>query len=235
MYMLQSTTMTYLIVGNDKKNISNILKSLLEKLWERDIQEDEIFDTRNPDIHILDGSQSSSIGIDDVKELQREMLYSPFKEKVQISYILDAKKLTVQAQNSLLKTLEESSNQTAYILLVGNEKDLLPTVLSRCLKIYTQNIQEVKQENMSEKFLSLDIVEAFEQIEGIAKEKALVEGFLKDLELHFQSILERNLIEKRGIIQVHSNIEQVLLAQRRLRANGNKRLILENLFLHLER
>ncbi len=235
MYMLQSTIMTYLIVGNSTKNIKDILKPLLEKLWGRELKEEDIFDVGNPDIHILDGSNKNSLGIDEVKELQKEMYYSPFKERVQISYILDAKKLTHQAQNSLLKTLEESSGTTAYILITENEKDLLPTILSRCLKIYTHAVSGIYKDTQVSDILSLDLVDAFAKIEGISKEKGSTEQFLKDLELYFQSLLERNLVEKRGIIEVSSNIEQVLLAQRRLRANGNRRLILENLFLHLVR
>ena len=233
--MLQSITMTYLIVGNSEKNISKILKSLLEKLWRRDVDMDEIFDEKNPDIHILDGAQKSSIGIEEVKDLQKDMRLTPFQEKVQIAYILDASKLTHQAQNSLLKTLEDTSANTVYILITKNEKDLLPTVLSRSLKLYTKEIVDTISQESNIEILSLDLVEAFERIEKIAKEKSATEQLLKDLELYYQSLLERNLVEKRGIMEVAFNIEQILLAQKRLRANGNKRLILENLFLHLLR
>jgi len=233
--MLQSTTMTYLIVGKNKKNIEPLLRTLLGKLWERDVNKEEILSEKNPDIHILYGSKSNSLGIEDIKKLQKEMMFSPFKERVQIAYILDAEKLTLQAQNSLLKTLEESSSNTAYILITGNEKSLLPTVLSRCLKIYTNvNIQDDIEEKYL-KILEMDMVDAFIKIEGIAKEKVSTESFLKELERHFQRELERKLIEKKGIIGVLSNIKQVMIAQKRVKANGNKRLILENLFLHLVR
>ncbi len=233
--MLQSTTMTYLIVGNDEKNIYDILNPLISKLWNREIKDSELFDSSNPDIHIVDGREVNSIGIEDIKELQKEMMYSPFKERVQIAYILDANKLTVQAQNSLLKTLEESSDSTVYILIAQIEKSLLPTVLSRCLKIYT-HAATVRNETFTKPdILSMDLIEAFSKIEIISKEKESVEELLDTLESYYQSLLERNLIEKRGIIEVSLNIKQVLLAQKRIKANGNKRLVLENLFLHLKR
>lgn len=225
--------MTYLIVGNKKENIQSILKTLLVKLWEREVRDGEIFNENNPDIHILDGKDMNSIGIEDVKDLQKEMMFSPFKEKTQIAYILDAQKLTTQAQNSLLKTLEETSNSTAYILVTDNEKTILPTVLSRCLKLYT-NVNEVEiQENTYSEILDLDIVNAFVQVESISKEKANTESFLKGLEIYFQHCLEKNLVEKNGIIGVEKNIKEVILAQKRVKANGNRRLILENLLLHL--
>ena len=162
--MLQSTTMTYLIVGRDRNNIYTTLIPLLSKLWEREITKEEVFDSNNPDIHILDGSNLSSIGIEDIKGLQKEMVFSPFKETTQIAYILNAEKLTVQAQNSLLKTLEESSGKTAYILTTSNEKDLLPTVLSRCLKLYSTEIAEARNvKNPIGEFLQLDTATAFQK------------------------------------------------------------------------
>lgn len=233
--MLQSTTMTYLIVGNDKKNIYKILNPLISKLWEREIKDSEIFDGNNPDVHIVDGSDRNSIGIEDIKELQKEMVFSPFKEQKQIAYILDANKLTTQAQNSLLKTLEESSDSTVYILIAEIEKSLLPTVLSRCLKIYTQNISTYEEISEEPDILSMDLIEAFAKIEIISKEKDGTQELLSKLEHYYQGVLERNLNEKKGIIEVSSNINQVLLAQKRIKANGNKRLVLENLFLHLSK
>ena len=233
--MLQSTTMTYLIVGNDKKNIYNILNPLISKLWNRDVKDLELFDSSNPDIHIVDGGEVNSIGIEDIKELQKEMMFSPFKERVQIAYILDANKLTTQAQNSLLKTLEESSDSTVYILISAIEKSLLPTVLSRCLKIYTHTTSDKKETFTKPDILSMDLIEGFAKIEIISKEKDSVQELLDNLEHYYQALLERNLIEKKGIIEVSLNIKQVLIAQKRIKANGNKRLVLENLFLHLEK
>lgn len=231
--MIQFITMTYLIVGNKKENIQHILKTLLTNLWEREVENEDVFNINNPDIHILDGSDMNSIGIEDVKELQKEMMFSPFKEKVQIAYILDSEKLTVQAQNSLLKTLEETSESTVYILITDNERTLLPTILSRCLKLYT-NVNEVEEkESEYPDILDLDIVDSFLKIEGIAKEKADTEGFLTDLVKYFQQDLKKKLIDGNGIIEVERNIKEVVLAQKRVKANGNRRLVLENLLLHL--
>jgi len=225
--------MSYLIVGNNKENISNILRPLISKLWERDIKDLDILSSGNPDIHILEGEELNSIGIEDIKKLQQEMMYTPFKEKVQIALLTKAEKLTTQAQNSLLKTLEDSSSTTAYILITENEKTILPTVLSRCLKLYTHSVIPGNESEISLEILNMDIISTFQEIERISKSKESTEQLLRALELHFQQELERNLIEKRGIIEVAENVKQVLIAQRRVKANGNKRLVLENLFLHL--
>lgn len=231
--MIQFITMTYLIVGNKKENIQSILRTLLTKLWERDINTEDIFNTNNPDIHILNGSDMGSIGIEEVKILQKEMMFSPFKEKVQIAYILDAEKLTTQAQNSLLKTLEETSESTVYILVTDNEKTLLPTVLSRCLKLYTNVNDTEEKKNTYPEILDSSLVDSFQRIENISKEKVDTERFLSDLELYFQQDFERKLIDGNGIMGVERNLKEIALAQKRVKANGNRRLILENLLLHL--
>ena len=107
--------MTYLILSNNQENIKESVRSLISKLWERPLNEDP-FTLNNPDIHTLKSDNIRSIGIQDVKELQKEMIFSPFKEKVQIALIPQAEKLTPEAQNSFLKVLEDGSSNTAYIL-----------------------------------------------------------------------------------------------------------------------
>ncbi len=231
--MLQFITMTYLIVGNNKENILRVLKPLLKNLWEREITKEEIFDKNNPDIHILNGREVNSIGIEEIKKLQKEMVFSPFKERSQIAYILNAEKLTIQAQNSLLKTLEDTSASTAYILITENEKSLLPTILSRCFKLYTNiNVVE-KGDKKYIDILDMNIVDAFQKIENISKEKIETDLLLRELQQHFQNILEENLKEKNDIIWIERSIKEISIAQKRVKANGNKRLVLENLFLHL--
>lgn len=231
--MLQFITMTYLIVGNNKENILRVLKPLLKNLWEREITKEEIFDKNNPDIHILNGQEVNSIGIEEIKKLQKEMVFSPFKERSQIAYILNAEKLTIQAQNSLLKTLEDTSASTAYILITENEKSLLPTILSRCFKLYTNiNVVE-KGDKKYIDILDMNIVDAFQKIENISKEKIETDLLLRELQQHFQNILEENLKEKNDIIWIERSIKEISIAQKRVKANGNKRLVLENLFLHL--
>ncbi len=230
--MIKSIIMTYLIVGNNEENIKGNIKSILKELWERDLNED-IFDNKNPDIHILSSSNIKSIGIEDVKAFQKEMVFSPFKELIQIGIIFDAQKLTTQAQNSLLKTLEESSNTTTYILSTNNEMNLLPTVLSRCSKIYTKEEKIEKEELKFENIFEVDLVKAFKAIEEIAKDRENSLAFLKEYSSYLQGILEENIKQEKGTKEIYNSIGKVLNARRKIDANGNRRLILESLYLDL--
>lgn len=225
--------MTYLIVGNNEENIKEEIRRLISRLWGREINKD-IFESRNPDIHILEGSNIKSIGIEDVKDFQKDMVFTPFKELVQIGVVFNSERLTAQAQNSFLKTLEETSNTTAYILVTGNEKSLLPTVLSRCSKIYTK---EGSRKNIpkSDNILKLDLLEAFQQIENISKSRDDTLLVLKDLHSYFQEILEKRIEEGMDIKDVHESISKVSNGIKRVEANGNKRLVLESIYIDLTR
>ncbi|KKP55472.1 MAG: polymerase III protein [candidate division WS6 bacterium GW2011_GWF2_33_92] len=232
--MIQSTIMTYLIVGNSQEKIKGKIRELIIKLWSREVGED-ILEEESPDIHILNGSNLNSIGIEDVKGLQKEMVYSPFKELVQIAIVFHAEKLTTQAQNSFLKTLEESGNNNIYILVTPHERILLPTILSRSLKIYTQQEREVLDDLNAKDLLEMDLIDAFNKIEVISKSKESTEYFLKQLELYFQGILEEKIGKGIDVKDVHTFIQQIVNTRAKIQANGNKRLLLEGLFLDLTR
>lgn len=226
--------MPYIIIGNNTDNVKQTLNQLVSKLWDKELSTD-ILSINNPDIHILDGSEQNSIGIEEVKKLQSEMLFTPFQEKVQIAVIIQAEKLTVQAQNSFLKTLEECSDTSSYILLVNNEKALLPTILSRSMKIYSkENRGEYTENTDITEILSRDIVDIFKYVENISESKSSTLEFLDELQKYHQEILERSIKDSIEISKVYNSLELVKTAQKRIRANGNKRLVLENLFLHIK-
>lgn len=90
----------------------------------------------NPDIIWVKHEKSASIGVDDVRtQLVGDMQIKPYKGRYKI-YILDeADKLTVQAQNAILKTIEEPPEYGIIILLTSNADTLLQTILSRCVRL----------------------------------------------------------------------------------------------------
>jgi DNA polymerase-3 subunit delta' len=185
---------------------------------------------------MIDGREKNSIGIEEIKELQEEMRYKPFQEKVQIALILDAKKLTTQAQNAFLKTLEDSSDTTIYLLQVRNEKNLLPTIISRSKKIYSKAKEEKRKENSKIEmcFTSDDLIYCFSVFENIAKDKIVT---LEYLDTYLNSLQEelRNGIKKGiDIDDITEKISLVNITKGQVNANGNRRLLLENLYLQIQ-
>lgn len=72
-----------------------------------------------------------SIGVEDVRNILREASTKPFEGDRKVIIIYQADKMTIQAQNALLKSLEEPSMGVFFILVAENKENLLPTIQSR--------------------------------------------------------------------------------------------------------
>jgi len=78
-------------------------------------------------------SPKDSIGIDTIKELCELAFLSPYRGSYKVFIINDAHKMTLQASNAFLKTLEESPQNTLFLLVTHLPEKLLATIRSRCL------------------------------------------------------------------------------------------------------
>lgn len=86
--------------------------------------------TPNPDRLII--SSEKNIGIGSVRTLEKFLQRKPYQENIKTAVITQADKLTLPAQQALLKTLEEPPAHSQIILLCPSENRLLPTIVSRC-------------------------------------------------------------------------------------------------------
>lgn len=75
--------------------------------------------------------EDSNAWIGAIRELVRRLSMTPMTSKYKVAIIDEAEKLNDEAQNALLKTLEEPRGDTVIILIVPNEEVLLPTIVSR--------------------------------------------------------------------------------------------------------
>ena len=85
-------------------------------------------DTGGPD----DGRSRVAIGIDRVREVQREASLKPYEGRYRVFIFEAAEHLSEEAANSLLKTLEEPPDQVLLVLLTSDVGALPPTLVSRC-------------------------------------------------------------------------------------------------------
>ena len=89
-----------------------------------------------PDFFYMDADGKESIGIDRIREnIVNDVSIRPYHGKVKIYIIDEADKMTVGAQNALLKTIEEPPEYVVILLLVRNMSLLLETIRSRCIKL----------------------------------------------------------------------------------------------------
>ena len=111
-----------------KENCLNSCKSCIE------------FDTQNhPDFEIIE-PDGNSIKIEQIRDLQRKIQEKPIISNKKIYIIDNAEKMTIEAQNCLLKTLEEPPEFVIIILIGNNESLFLDTIKSRCIILHFESI-----------------------------------------------------------------------------------------------
>lgn len=89
----------------------------------------------HPDLHLIEPS-GASLKIEQIRELQKKVQLKPYQANRQVFLIEKAEAMTLEAANCFLKTLEEPSGQTVFLLLSDQPYALLPTILSRCQQMH---------------------------------------------------------------------------------------------------
>ncbi len=93
--------------------------------------------TKNhPDIRYVTHEKPASIGVDDIRDqVSDDVSIKPYSGPYKIYIISEAEKMTAQAQNAILKTLEEPPAYVVIMLLTTNSGSFLQTIRSRCIEL----------------------------------------------------------------------------------------------------
>lgn len=115
----------------------------------------------NPDFEIIE-PDGNNIKIEQIRELIKKVYEKPIVSTRKVYIINESNLMTKEAQNSLLKTLEEPPEYITIILITSNENAFLPTIKSRCTKILfnklTNNELKIILEKKYNKMSIQDIV-----------------------------------------------------------------------------
>lgn len=173
----------------------------------------------NPDLFIL---EDEKIGISQIKQLIKHLSTKPFGKTAKSAVILNGDNISPDAQNSLLKTLEEPPGESIILIGAGAETKLLPTILSRC-QILTYITSSSEPENFSlDQILSSSIEERFLMVEKTDDKDELLNNLL---ESYRSRVLKGQLSDQ--------FLEELLHAQIWKESNVNIRTILEYLMLRI--
>lgn len=123
---------SYLILSNDFNRSLNAIFDFTKQLGFNQ----ELVDSKNhPDIFVLE-SIDKNISVESIREqIVTPSYYKPSLADRKFYVIYDASNLNSSSQNTLLKTLEESSNFVTFFLITKNDSALLDTIKSRCIKL----------------------------------------------------------------------------------------------------
>ncbi|PYG89191.1 DNA polymerase-3 subunit delta' [Ruminiclostridium sufflavum DSM 19573] len=106
----------------------------------------------HPDFQEIYAEDDKSISVENIRNLLKGLVIRPLYSEYKIFLINNADKMTVQAQNALLKSLEEPPPYVVFILAVQSSAAMTPTIRSRCRRIFFNKL-------------------TYEEIMGILKEK----------------------------------------------------------------
>jgi DNA polymerase III gamma/tau subunit len=189
--------------------------------------------------HVAKSENASSIGIKDIKEMMQKIFLKPLKSKEKAIIIEDAELLTNEAQNALLKVLEEPPRNTQIILCSTSIDTFLPTILSRCKVItISEEKEKIPKEEFTNTFLSLLSLkpnQALELAEKYHKNKDEATQFLENLIRTGQHILLEEVKENKTEQYITAKIlKHMTKSHKNLKTtNINTRLELEHLFLNI--
>ena len=98
-----------------------------------------------PDIIFVSHDKPNTIGVEDIRtQINNDIGIKPYSSPRKIYIMNEGAKMTVQAQNALLKTLEEPPEYAVILILTTNVDALLPTILSRCVVLNMKPVPDHK-------------------------------------------------------------------------------------------
>ncbi len=174
------------------------------------------FDTENhPDFLVVE-PEGNTIKVEQIRQMISKIIEKPIISDKKVYIVNDSDKMTEEAQNTLLKTLEEPPENIIIILIAEKEEKILSTIKSRCTKITFQPIEQDKlkeilkkqyqYENISEHLLTffngsikkaLNVKEKKEVYEQIEKMVLGIKQMNK-----IEMLNQKNNIDKEEIINI---------------------------------
>lgn len=205
---LNKTSHSYMFVG-----IAGIGKRLIAKEFAKTIlclDEEKNCDkcksciefntNNNPDFIFIE-PDSGNIKIDQIREMQKSVSEKPIISSNKVCIINDADLMTIEAQNCLLKTLEEPPTYMTIILIGTNESDFLATIKSRCTIIYFNRIEDkVIKKYLQQKFKDELVTQEIIDIADGSIGKAINLNDKSEIFTNAKQVIES--IEKYDIIDV---------------------------------
>ena len=105
-------------------------------------------DHNQTDIIYVSHEKPNTIGVDDIRtQINNDIDIKPYSSRYKVYIVDEAQKMNQQAQNALLKTIEEPPAYAIILLLTTNADSFLQTILSRCI---TLNLKAVKEDKIKE-------------------------------------------------------------------------------------
>ena len=176
-----------------------------------------------------------AMGIEDVRNIQKAILLKPFRGKTKAVVIDAYENITQEAQNALLKILEEPPANTIIIITTTEKELILPTIISRCKIIFLQEIETKLTEDDILKFGNvLNILEngksgdKLKIAQDATKDKEIAALWLEQLAIFVKDKLEKDTKNEKYL----NFLKELQKTYKAIKStNVSQRIALENLLL----
>src|SRR3989344_3880825 len=158
-------------------------------------------------------------GIEVAKQIIQKASKQPFQSKISTLVILEAQNLTLEAQNSLLKILEEPPAKTQILLTAPNSESVLATIASRCLEIMLKK-EEEKEKPINHELENLSLSKKLEQAEITSIEKRI-----EIWEKRLKEVAINKNIDKSKLHKLHRYSKILLKLKKAENFSVNKKLL----------
>lgn len=161
---------------------------------------------------IVKFEKPGSISIEEIRNAQKSLLYTPVEGKFKVLIVQEPEKMSREAENCFLKTLEEPPRNSLIIFLSSEPERLLPTIISRCQRI---RFKRIKEELITERLKRISDMEEEKALhyarlsEGsLGVSLLLAEGEKEQLRLKGVEFLE--VIRKKDRLELVEYVQQML-------------------------
>lgn len=227
---MSTTAASFLIVDGTKESRQTILESHLSKFG---FSKNSLSEAGLDKIELI--LEKDSIGIEKTRDFQKLLSIRPVAHPIKVGIIHDAESLTIEAQNSLLKFLEEPPDNVFIFLSASNDHSLLPTVISRCqiisapaskMEISSEDFQ--KMSNWLETLSSASLPVRLNMVQQITASRDSAIKWLDQVLIFIHS----KILSLKPDSKLTDQFRRIFEAKKHLKANSNVRLTMENLFIN---
>ena len=238
-----------LIIETNDTNISDDLKKII-KIFMCNSQKlscnlcsscKKIENNTHPDIKIINlEDDSSSIKINQIREIREDAHIIPNESDYKIYVINKADYMTVQAQNAFIKILEEPPNHVKFVLICSSINNLLETIRSRC-EIFRYNIQENIEnqeildisEQIFETILNKNKPKTLEILSKIPNNRIFLKNLIKNILKKYIELSKNNSADFKHIEYIIETIDELQYILNLVDKNINFNLLINYLLIIL--
>lgn len=179
----------YLLVGHPKGDAAGVAVALLQTLFCAEnppcgtcVNCVKVKERKHEDVAWIEpASKGRLIRIDEMRALNHRMATTSFDGGWKAGVLLHAERMTAEAANAFLKTLEEPPPKSILLMLTSSPQHLMATIISRCQRVIISGTQTVEGGEWTESLLEILRGDAPRTVLEAYGKAARIEGLLKNL------------------------------------------------------